>query len=82
MTHLDKIIFIASNVLRKEIKDMKLLSLLHLMEVNLTSFPLKCFFQKNKIEKFKRFIFSRTAYVLKKIDPAASNREAVNNFEI
>ena len=33
--------------------DMKLLSLLHFLEVNLTSFPPKCLFQKNKIEKFK-----------------------------
>ena len=32
---------------------MKLLSLLHFLEVNLTSFPPKCFFQKNKIEIFK-----------------------------
>ena len=32
---------------------MELLSFLHLLEVNLTSFPPKCFFQKNDIEKFK-----------------------------
>ena len=30
---------------------------------------------------FQRFVFSRTAYVLTKIDTAASNREAVNKFE-
>ena len=33
---------------------MKLLSVLQFLEVNLTSFPPKCFFQKNEIEKFKR----------------------------
>ena len=48
---------------------MKLLSLLNFLEVNLTSFPPKCFIQKNKIE-----------LCFEKIDAVASNREAVNNF--
>ena len=39
------------------------------LEVNLTSFPPKCFIQKNKIE-----------LCFEKIDAVASNREAVNNF--
>ena len=31
---------------------------------------------------FQRFVFSRAAYVVKKIDTVASNRGAINNFEI
>ena len=55
-----------------------------LLEVNLTSFPPKCFFLKNKIEIFKTFpkvLFSFARLCTEKIDTAASNREAVNNFE-
>ena len=65
---------------------MKLLSLSHFLEVNLTSFLPKCFFQKNEIEKFitvSNGLFSHAPLMfLKQIDTAASNREAVNNFEI
>ena len=64
---------------------MKLLSLLHFLEINLISFPPKCFFQKNAKEKIKTVsnsLFSHAPLVLKPIDTASSNREAVNNFEI
>ena len=44
---------------------MKLLPLLHYLEVNLTSFPAKCFFRKNQ-NGFQRFVFSRDACVLTK----------------
>ena len=50
-TRLDKIIL--TQVMRRENKGMKLLSLLHYMKANLTSFPPKCFFQKNRRIKSK-----------------------------
>ena len=60
---------------------MKLLSLLHLMEVNLTSVPPKSFFHKNKVEKFKTvsngcFLTRRLCFEKKSIQQsAASNIE-------
>ena len=68
---------------------MKLLSLLHFFKLNLTLlyFLPKCFFQKKTIENFKTVsngLFSHAPLIFwkNKIDTAASNREAINNFEI
>ena len=58
----------------------------YLPVVWLTNMAKKCFFQKNKIENFKTVsngLFTHAPLMFwKKIDTAASNREAVNNFEI
>ena len=61
------------------------LSLLQFLEVNLTSFSPKCSLHKNKVENFKTVsngLFFHAPLMFKKIDTAASNREAVKNFEI
>ena len=73
-----------TQVMRREInKRYETFVSLTFLEVNLTSIPPKYCFQKNEIENSKRFstvCFLTRRLCFEKIDTAASNREAVNNF--